>query len=540
MPTNNKTKAKWTIMIYMAADDDTSLNAAIEFLGELEELSPALVDKKNAGKVNILLQAYMDWETEKGAQPNFEARRFRIQPQFMLHPERFKSKTILMGNPSELSRFIKWCKTNYKAEKYMLLLWGHGTGSGLFSNELQNAHARLLKDAPDFTITDLSTGRQVKIGDILTPGSPYFNNLGNEARFRITYTENNLPVTDIVTAHKEWSPIFRNEPKYILEFSNPALQEKLRPYSESKSNLDALIGRELNKSLERSFGRRGKLDLLVILGCCMQMVEFGYEIRKQCRFYVSSEELMFFEGYNYQDTIADLIDKPGTSPRDLGKQFVKQTPEKKDYNEALRDLMAISCVDLGKIDKIERGLNDIAKHLFDNFEKLNDVIRDTRRQCSHFGENSFRSSFIDVVWFLNRLNVNLAKKRLNKGLRRKIKSIQGKLERDYIIEEYIGDRKKPKPKQQRSMGGHGVAIYFPSSERDHLDDESRGKFFNRKEKAFVNTFSENNHWNKMIFKYMEKFPGERRVTLLEFPDYFRIMNLLDERARLLEAAEEYL
>src|SRR6185436_5884943 len=138
-----------------------------------------------------------------------------------------------------------------------------------------------------------------------------------------------------------------------------------------------------------------------------------------------------------------------------------------------------------------------------------------RLQCSHFGENSFQSSFIDIIWFLEKLRINLAKKRLNKGLRKKIKSIQDKLEKQYIMRSCIGDRKKPKPEQERSLGGHGVAIYFPSSERDHLDDLERGKFFNTKEKDFVNTFSTNNYWNKMIFEYMKRYRGGKSAPLLE-------------------------
>jgi hypothetical protein len=539
MPNINKNKAKWTIMVYMAADDQSSYDAAVEFLAELEALGQELDERGGAAKVNILLQAYLDWQTEKGAEPMYEAKRFRVQSQFMLKPERYKAKNILMGSSNELANFIKWCKRKYKAERYMLLLWGHGTGSGMFSAEIQDAYTRLLKDAPDFTITDLITGRRVTIAEILRPDSSFFNNPENKARFSINYTnQNNLVVTDILTARKESSDIFKNKPKYVLEFNNPAIEERLKPYCESRSKLDGLIGRELNISLEKSFGKNGKLDLLVIMACCMQMVEFGYEIRKHCRFYATSEELMFFEGYNYFDTILDLIKRPGISPRNLGIKFIEQIPNKKDYNEADRDFMALSCVNLEKIDKIERGINDIAKQLYNNYERLDEVIRKTRLQCSHFGENSYRSSFIDIVWFLKKLNKNLAEKRLNRGLRRKIKSIRFALQKQYIIEEYIGERKKPKPEQDKSIGGHGVAIYFPSSEQDHLNDEDRGRYFNRNEKDYVNTFSKKNYWNNMIFEYMKRYRGDRSAPTFDFTDYVKVMNLLDENSRLIKVVRE--
>ena len=43
-----------------------------------------------------------------------------------------------MGDPEQLSDFIRWTAKNYPAKKYALVLWDHGGGAktGLFIDEL--------------------------------------------------------------------------------------------------------------------------------------------------------------------------------------------------------------------------------------------------------------------------------------------------------------------------------------------------------------------------------------------------------------------
>ena len=111
---------------------------------------------------------------------------------------------------------------------------------------------------------------------------------------------------------------------------------------------------------------------------------------------------------------------------------------------------------------------------------------------------------------------------------------------NYIIEKFIGNKKIPRRSQKvRSLGGHGVIIYFPLSEQDHIDDNDRGKYFNKNERNFVNTFSETNTWNDMIFEYMKRVRGTipRPVVINEADS--RLLVLMNENNRLRELIAEY-
>jgi hypothetical protein len=51
------------------------------------------------------------------------------------------------------------------------------------------------------------------------------------------------------------------------------------------------------------------------------MVEFGYEIRKYCNYYIASEELMFWEGYNYKK-LSHGFRNPTMPAKDLAEFLV--------------------------------------------------------------------------------------------------------------------------------------------------------------------------------------------------------------------------
>ena len=94
-------------------------------------------------------------------------------------------------------------------------------------------------------------------------------------------------------------------------------------------------------------------------------------------------------------------------------------------------------------------------------------------------------------------------KKLYPNLCKRISLLITFIEKKYIIKRYIGERRKPKAWQIRSIGGHGVGIYFPRSYVAHLVDDARGKYFNKKNVAYVNSFSKQNKWNDVIIKYIE-------------------------------------
>jgi hypothetical protein len=119
----NSTLAKWTIMVYADADDNTLEEEALSDFLEMAGIG-------SNGDVNIVVQldrtpgyasTYGDWT---------DCRRFLITNG--LTPDAGNEIANLgevnMGDPKTLVDFAKWAVSNYPAEKYALILSSHGKG----------------------------------------------------------------------------------------------------------------------------------------------------------------------------------------------------------------------------------------------------------------------------------------------------------------------------------------------------------------------------------------------------------------------------
>jgi hypothetical protein len=522
---NNRARAKWTIMIYMAVDDAVGIPESFQFLKELHELSQVLEPKPFQGKtdernVHILLQTYTEWEKTEKDDGGFYAKRFEVDSDFSLaksleiQPDEFNNKQS-MGTEEALSSFMKWCKDEYKAENYMLFLWGHGTGSSMFT--LEDAYDNIKKNYPDITLTDLDTGQPILT---ITELEQTVLNAKNKVRIKIDLEGSDLygPSEEIIITKRK-SDFYPDGTVDLYDFLppddgreiNPEFS-RLRRYLSTRSNLDALLEKEIRKSLKKF-----EIDLLMIMGCCMQMVEFGYEIKKKKNgnnnktfYYIGSEELIYFNGYNYTDTFAQLVANPDLTPQSFAIRLVQEAPLKDSYSYFERHSMAISCVDLYKSEDLAEYLDKFAESIVTiDKPELWKIIKMARTQCRHFGEDAYTYSFIDVTWFFKRFNALFKNDKgiINESEHKKLTALVEKtidfLENDYIVFSWIGNKRTPDNKLERTFGGHGVGIYFPESEEAHANNKDLGKFFDKEKDP--NLFSSQNYWNEMIFTYMKHY-----------------------------------
>ena len=115
--------AKWTFMVYIAADDNTLEEAAISDFIEMANIS-------SNENINIVVQldripgyddSYNDWT---------DCRRFLVTEG--LTPadgnEIINIGEVNMGDPATLVSFLEWAASNYPAEKYALIISSHGKG----------------------------------------------------------------------------------------------------------------------------------------------------------------------------------------------------------------------------------------------------------------------------------------------------------------------------------------------------------------------------------------------------------------------------
>jgi len=106
-----ESRAKWTVMVYMAGDNNLE--------------SAAMVDLKEMARVgstsDVNIVAQVDRERDN------ITKRIRILKKGHTSPTLILPETNT-GDPAVLTDFLKWSLANYPADRYMLVLWNHGGG----------------------------------------------------------------------------------------------------------------------------------------------------------------------------------------------------------------------------------------------------------------------------------------------------------------------------------------------------------------------------------------------------------------------------
>lgn len=126
-------KPQWTVMVWMAADNNLS-NEAIEDIQEMEHglYLGRKEDRFFNSKINIVAQVDTNAKQTSTSPYNSGAR-------IMVHPDNnlggsLESEVLEdipepnMGSAEELKDFIQYTKANYPAERYALIIWDHGDG----------------------------------------------------------------------------------------------------------------------------------------------------------------------------------------------------------------------------------------------------------------------------------------------------------------------------------------------------------------------------------------------------------------------------
>ncbi len=115
------TGPQWTVMVYMAADNNLE-TFALQDLAEMARVGSsqqvnvvAQVDRRARDSVNQGVLNLPDWQTTK-----------RLKVEQGQLAEIADIGETNMSDPTVLSDFITWAKSAYPAERYALVLWDHG------------------------------------------------------------------------------------------------------------------------------------------------------------------------------------------------------------------------------------------------------------------------------------------------------------------------------------------------------------------------------------------------------------------------------
>lgn len=170
----------WTVMIYLDGDNDLEEFAIQDFL-EIAEVG-------SDENINIVIQFDRTPGYDRRYDNWTECNRFYIT--YGMIPTRANSikdwgdgiggREVNMGDPKTLLDFINWVKKNYPAEKYMLILWNHGTGWKTVDNFEENYKKRLFKGiCYDSTSSDHLTLKELR--EALSESNINFEIIGFDA-----------------------------------------------------------------------------------------------------------------------------------------------------------------------------------------------------------------------------------------------------------------------------------------------------------------------------------------------------------------------
>ncbi len=162
--TESGDQAKWTVMAYMTSDIDNNLKEAhIDNFLEMAKVG------SNDNVKSIVQLKRADWS---------RIRRGLVSKDDELNEEwgEIIDGDMDMGNPQTLSTFCNWAKNNYQADKYLLVLAGHGYGSrgclGLNLSELNSAFNNINNGIDIVTFESCNMGT-VEVASAISPYVDY-------------------------------------------------------------------------------------------------------------------------------------------------------------------------------------------------------------------------------------------------------------------------------------------------------------------------------------------------------------------------------
>jgi len=331
----------WTWMIYLA----THNNAA-----QAGEQSVARMRQTQLGHgVRVLVQQATPVRTVRriiGATPELVADLGQIDS----------------GDPQTVIEFIHWASESAPAERYVLVLWSHG--SGWEPSEMERlAHRQPVKVPVTM--------------DELTERGP--EDEGRQVFFSTTMRE-------------------------LLAKPTPA--ERAVAFDDgSGHSLDTIELGQVASQAAQILGQ--PLDLLGMNACQMSNVEVAYQVRRYVSVYVASEEDMPVQSWPYDDILTRLAAQPDINADALGQMVVERycayfrsTPLPWGQY-GLPPGITLTAVCPGRIESLAGAVGSLAAVLQDDIAGRLKAVWDAHREA-----HAFRFHLYDLASFCRALTAH--------------------------------------------------------------------------------------------------------------------------------------
>lgn len=375
---------KWTILVFMAADNDLDRYAVkdiheMERLGSNSDLSLVVqIDRRGGGPEGTarrgLITKNENWE--------------KYSPIVTSSLEDIGETNT--GDPAVLADFIIWGIANFPAQHYGLVIWNHGSGwkpeflyeaaSKTAGNEISSA----MRGA-DFASRFNTQTRRIIFRTTLENrvGSFIKGSLVPQLEFR------NLSLLDL-KGDSESADLF-------LDVLNRAIA------LDETSSHDALDSIELENAIDAARNKVSEIGIeferFEIIGfdaCLMAGIEVAYQIKRFSKYIVGSEDIEPGVGWRY-DLLIERIPWGSVSAEDAAVRLVDNYIDGlSNYQIRLITQSAINC----------EGLSNLAETLADTTRKLVGLLGTKYVALAKAEKTSTRyydTDFLDIGDYLSHL-----------------------------------------------------------------------------------------------------------------------------------------
>jgi hypothetical protein len=436
----------WTALVYLAGDNG-------RFLSSLEgEGVSDLLEMKEVGSGDTL-----DIVAQFDAMTDHASRRYHISKGGKLAHDLVQDLgDTNSGDAQVLLDFITWGVRAYPAQRYLLVLWNHGSGwkdddifapyrtlqrrSALPATPPQIAGRRasraLFRNSLEAVVEEevnqvvLARGNALRGGDAALP----------PGWLRQTTTQR---------------PVLRGEqaearPEVV------ALRSPRPPHARAicfdDSSKDFIDSRELADVLKATTALLNrKVDVLGFDACLMSMIEVAYQVRNGASVMVSSEDSEPGSGWPYRTILSALAANPDLAPADLGKTIAAHYASSYDRSYMTSDPITQSALNLERVAGVVAALDDLARALLDGWRQkgLRGSMIDVRAQAQTFMD----PDYIDLYDFAELLARKTVSKQVREACEHVLAAVDpGKVGSLVLADAHAG---------MAERNAHGLSIYFP-------------------------------------------------------------------------------
>lgn len=356
------TMADWTILIYMAGDNDLDDFGSID-LAEMKKVG-------SSDRINILVQ-------RDTAAAGIPARRYRVQKGTSEAADVVQDLgETNTGDPKVLADFLKWGRTKYPAKRTMAVLWNHGSGWD-DTDIYAEAKRRKLNPPAARPASGVGLRRSGARGRPVLPGG-FVKRSAAKKRFR--------------------------GPFFLTAFQLENVGGKRRAIAFDDDAQDFLDSVELKNVFQAAAkAAKRKFDVIGMDACLMSMVETGLQVQQSGEVFCGSQEVEPGDGWPYDRIFKALAAKPEMDGRELCKIIVKEFVTSYPKSQAVTQ----SAFDLATLTEVQKAANELGALLAKAYKTSDFATQGAIMNARVKAQGYEHPDYVDLSDFATRLAASL-------------------------------------------------------------------------------------------------------------------------------------